>query len=75
MFLRKFTVVEDNFRLGKYNVIAWVGDVPESQSVADNSTNPIFDSKEQAEKRAAELAQVEQYEFEQYLNDLQCDFV
>lgn len=74
-FKHTFTVAEHNHMDGKFIVLRWTGDVAESISPNGKSDLEIFNSKEDAEFAADGLRQVEEFEYEQYLNDLQCDFL
>ena len=74
-FKHTFTVAEHNHIDNKFIVLRWTGDVAESISLGGKSDLDIFNSKEEAEIAASLHRQVEEFEYEQYLNDLQCDFL
>jgi len=74
-FKHTFTVAEHNHIDGKFIVLRWNGDVAESISLGGKSDLDIYNSKEEAEFAASLHRQVEYFEYEQYLNDLQCDFL
>jgi hypothetical protein len=74
-FKHTFTVAEHNHIDGKFIVLRWTGDVAESISLDGKADLDIFNSKEEAEIAASLHHQIEEFEYNQYLNDLQCNFL